>query len=128
MTILGNIVILHHCRLYPRFGTLSDADDTAVVEELLEKCQQSVKELQDQGTIANGKGPRILPAAGNGVDDTYHRERTTHSARVRLVAAYSTHILHVLAVPLYGKLDPLDMLSTSPVSSNTDNTSDDSGD
>jgi hypothetical protein len=128
MTILGDIVILHHRRLHPRFGTLGDGDDTVVVEELLEKCQQSVKELQDQDSVADGESPKGPSVAGNDLDDTDHRGRTTHSARVRLVAAYSTHILHVLAVLLYGKWDPLDMLSTSPPSSSKDSASPDSDD
>lgn len=128
MTILGDIVILHHRRLHPRFGTLVDGDDTVVVEELLEKCQQSVKELQDQDSVADGESPKGPSVAGSDLDETDHRGRTTHSARVRLVAAYSTHILHVLAVLLYGKWDPLDMLSNSPPSSSKGSASPDSDD
>ncbi|KAH7307912.1 fungal-specific transcription factor domain-containing protein [Rhexocercosporidium sp. MPI-PUGE-AT-0058] len=121
MTILGDIVILHHRRLHPRFGTLEDADDTTVVEGLLEKCQHSIHELQES---ANNTGAlRRASTATNGpeeMDSANNIERATYAARVGLVAAYGTHILHVLAVLLYGKWDPLDMLSTSTTSNVAD--------
>ncbi|KAH8799148.1 transcriptional activator xlnR [Xylogone sp. PMI_703] len=118
MTILGDIILLHHRRLHPRFGALNDAAETAVVKKLLDNCEQSLKQLQDAGKeqTMTAEVPVSLPATGG--SDSSSDDRST-IARVRLVTAYSTHILHVLAVLLYGIWDPLTMLTASSASSNS---------
>lgn len=97
MTILGDIVLLHHRRLHPRFGALSDAADTTSVEILLSESEQSLRQLEDAA---------VDQAHNMGMQTS----TSTSSIRLRLVVAYSTHILHVLAVLLYGKWDPLEIL------------------
>ncbi|KFY18595.1 hypothetical protein V493_08486 [Pseudogymnoascus sp. VKM F-4281 (FW-2241)] len=112
MTILGDIVLLHHRRLHPRFGALSDVAETAAVESLLNESEHSLEQLRQ--ATADREPTTGIPGS-------------TSSARQYLVIAYSTHILHVLAVLLYGKWDPLEILgdpyttpdSTSPGSQNT---------
>lgn len=118
MTILGDIVLLHHRRLHPRLGGPSDAADTAIVENLLKECERSLQELKDET-----KEDQVLvvdaTASTPATSQSSRRsgERMVSSARAPLVAAYSSHILHVLAVLLYGKWDPLTMLTASPRSS-----------
>ena len=92
MTILGDIVQLHHRRLHPRLGALGDAAETAAVEGLLHQCERSLGELQSNSSSGSG-------------------EKSAAHTSVQLVVAYSTHILHVLSVLLYGKWDPLAMLT-----------------
>ncbi|KIM95425.1 hypothetical protein OIDMADRAFT_45276 [Oidiodendron maius Zn] len=100
MTILGDIVLLHHRRLHPRLSALSDAAETAAVESLLRECEQSLAELRNNA------------ASG----DAHSGKKTTPHTSSQLVAAYSTHILHVLSVLLYGKWDPITMLTATPAS------------
>jgi hypothetical protein len=95
MTILGDIVLLHHRRLHPRFGALSDAADTAAVEVLLRESERSLRQLEEAA---------VDQARNIGMPSSMS------STRLLLVVAYSTHILHVLAVLLYGKWDPLEIL------------------
>lgn len=123
MTILGDIVLLHHRRLHPRFGALNDAAETAVVEKLLDECKASLKQLQDNAdaqTSSAGAGTPRLSAAAIPSDSPSGEESTAY-ARACLVTVYSTHILHVLAVLLYGIWDPIAMLtaSSSPLGSTT---------
>ncbi|KAH8799451.1 transcriptional activator xlnR [Xylogone sp. PMI_703] len=119
MTVLGDIVLLHHRRLHPRFGALNDAAETAVIEKLLEECECSLKELQSNADEQNSTAdtPASLPVTVG--SDSHSAERSTSMTRLRLVTAYSTHILHVLAVLLYGKWDPLAMLTASSTSSSS---------
>lgn len=116
MTILGDIVVLHHRRLHPRFGALNDDADAIVVEKLLKDCEHSLNELQNNAEEQNNSAgtPSSLPTTvGSG---SRSAERSSSMTRLRLVTAYSTHILHVLAVLLYGKWDPLAMLAASSTS------------
>lgn len=116
MTILGDIILIHHRRLHPRFGALSDVAETAAVESLLNEFEHSLEQLRQ--AAAADQEPTIGMLGSNS------------SARRHLVIAYSTHILHVLAVLLYGKWDPVETLGdpcTTPdsISPATQDTSDD---
>ena len=43
MTILGDIIQVHHQRLHPRFGTLDDNDAVNLIEASLASCAKSIK-------------------------------------------------------------------------------------
>ncbi|KAJ9155719.1 Transcriptional activator xlnR [Pleurostoma richardsiae] len=122
MAILGDIIEVHHRRQHPRLGGLDDSRAVAVISDLLANCERSIEKLgreSDTGDFvsATASGPSIkdlltgLPlqatppgTAAPGL--TRHRDRS----RLQLVAAYSTHILHVLHVLLHGKWDAISML------------------
>ena len=127
MTILGDIISLHHRRLHPRFGALSDAAETAAVQTLLDECECSLEGLQHDLQVSADDPPAELPATTG--SHTLRGEGSASHVQVKLVCAYSTHILHVLAVLLYGKWDPLTMLTASSTPSNyTSSMSEDSDD
>ncbi len=120
MSILGDIIEVHHHRQHPRLGSLDDSQAVAVVSDLLLRCERSLDVLRaevDQPppttttTAATAAGPPFLHRAGPHITDLLQpRDRSRDRSRQKLVAAYSTHILHVLHVLLHGKWDALSML------------------
>ncbi|UNI19510.1 hypothetical protein JDV02_005692 [Purpureocillium takamizusanense] len=121
MAILGDIIEVHHRRRHPRLGAQEDAFSVAVIQDLLANYEMSLNALPTDPAL-NGQAfglpgqmdrdlgagiptPAIHHGAvpGPGID-------TGDQSRVRLVKAYSTHILHVLHVLLHGKWDAISML------------------
>ncbi|OAA64102.1 transcriptional activator xlnR [Akanthomyces lecanii RCEF 1005] len=103
MAILGDIIELHHRRHHPRLGGLDDIHSVMVISKLLADFELSLDSL---GGDAPLRGFSDMPMGMNGglppIDSNH--------SRIRLVKAYSTHILHVLHVLLHGKWDAISML------------------
>ena len=136
MTILGEIVDLHHARNHPRFGvgfrSAREWDDQAAeITRHLEAYEQSLKRFEqsyirsvnagndekaDQGaTDAAGEhGPTGVDAAGSpsghSVHTTSSNRMTESDIQTRIVMAYGVHVMHVLHILLAGKWDPINLL------------------
>ncbi|SPO05477.1 uncharacterized protein DNG_08164 [Cephalotrichum gorgonifer] len=110
MTILGDIMEIHHRRRHPRLGGHDDAISVAAAEKLLEEYGESLEMLSCENTTAVAAGGRThgipflqredVPSPGDQED-------------IALVKAYGTHILHVLHVLLHGKWDAISMLDNA---------------
>ncbi|KAF1928097.1 uncharacterized protein M421DRAFT_421278 [Didymella exigua CBS 183.55] len=136
MVLLGDIVHLRRRRHHPRLGILEGEASIALVENLLDRCKESIDGLQ-QGrghrssitelgnpTLDQGMGP-VLQAATPGSfilsstpDGTEDNGR--QNSRVCLVTAYAHFILHVLYILLHGEWDALTMLAWLPYASSQD--------
>ncbi|OAR01604.1 hypothetical protein LLEC1_00448, partial [Akanthomyces lecanii] len=103
MAILGDIIELHHRRHHPRLGGLDDMHSVMVISKLLADFELSLDSLGGDAPVRSFSD---MPASMSGglppMDSS--------SSRIRLVKAYSTHILHVLHVLLHGKWDAISML------------------
>jgi xylanolytic transcriptional activator XlnR len=124
MAILGDIIEVHHRRQHPRLGMLDDSQAHAVISESLTRCERSLEQLQRNAEYAEFEnvispvGPTIknLISAVPMQPTSQPSARSSSSARARdrarlqLVTAYSTHILHVLHVLQHGKWDAICML------------------
>lgn len=111
MAILGDIIEVHHRRRHPRLGSLDDSHSVAVITKLLSDFELGLGNL---ATDISMGGYTDLPTPGgmNGSRNNMAnaQQLTPDQSRVRLVKAYSTHILHVLHVLLHGKWDAISML------------------
>lgn len=125
MTILGEIVDLHHARDHPRFGinfrNSAEWDhQVAEITRQLEVYGQSLKEFEARHTSGLGLG-----GEGEAVIDGSHLDHVSPSGRssstvgsripesvvqTKIVVAYGTHIMHVLHILLTGKWDPISLL------------------
>lgn len=123
MTILGEIVDLHHAQNHPRFGlTFRGADDwNRNVQEItnqLDTYGQSLNsfeahftstiaktlEQENADSLAEGATPSVKSSGTSG-------SRLTESIiQTKIVVAYGTHIMHVLHILLTGKWDPISLL------------------
>lgn len=136
MVLLGDIIHLRRCRHHPRLGTLSGEASIVLVEKLLDRCKESINNLQqshghrpsttglENSQLDHGMGP-VLQAAtpgstilspspvGSGNNGRQH-------SRVRLVTVYAHFILHVLYILLHGEWDALTMLAWLPAVSSQD--------
>lgn len=97
MTILGDIIEVHHRREHPRLGGLDDSHSVLIIQDLLAAYELSLETLVVDPV---DNSPTAYPGS----------RRSTEQSRVRMVRAYSTLILHVLHVLLHGKWDVLAML------------------
>ena len=116
MTILGEIVELNQARNHPRFGLTfrqpSDWDQqVAEITQHLEIYGRSLKEFE-----ARSMDPEHRPEVGT----PSVRSTTSGTSRMsenvlqtKIVAAYGTHVLHVLYILLHGKWDPISLLDDS---------------
>jgi hypothetical protein len=87
-----------------------------IVERLLDECERSLQQLLENARVTSSMGSS--PSQPQNVEHASPtKENSSSHTRLRLVAAYSTHILHVLAVLLFGKWDPLTMLTAASASS-----------
>lgn len=128
MTILGEIVDLHHARNHPRFGvgfrSAGEWDDQAAeITRHLEQYERSLKTFEkhnlpkypdDKGEQAHHENGEYH---GNVEAGTPHSAHTTSSTRLtendiqcRIVIAYGTHVMHVLHILLAGKWDPINLI------------------
>ncbi|KAJ8118576.1 hypothetical protein OPT61_g457 [Boeremia exigua] len=129
MVLLGDIINLRRRRHHPRLGTLDDDGSIALLEKLLERCKESIDDLQRQNDSETGPnasrnnslltqdGGAVLQGATPGstvplpADESNNDRR---SSRTRLVTAYAHFILHVLFILLHGEWDALTMLAWLP--------------
>ncbi|KAK3687358.1 fungal-specific transcription factor domain-containing protein [Podospora appendiculata] len=137
MTILGEVVDLHHARNHPRFGvgfrpSREWDDQTTEITRHLESYEQSLKRFEQrhlslsaQAQAADEKAAEAagVPTAndmphdigtpsGHSVHSVHtNTSRMTESdIQTRIVMAYGTHVMHVLHILLTGKWDPINLL------------------
>lgn len=133
MTILGEIVDLHHARNHPRFGvgfrSAREWDEQAAeITRHLEAYEHSLKRFEQShirsvngaaeekteqsATEATGEhGTTGVDAAGSPSGHSVASNRMTESdIQTRIVMAYGTHVMHVLHILLAGKWDPINLL------------------
>lgn len=133
MSILGDIIEVHHRRFHPRIGMVDDTHAVAIIGDLLANCEASIDKLRQEIEIVEYAAPMPTPGVGPSIKDlisgytnlpppsqgpppttvpppTAAANRAKDRSRLQLVTAYSTHILHVLHVLLHGKWDAISML------------------
>ncbi|KHN98382.1 transcriptional activator xlnR [Metarhizium album ARSEF 1941] len=122
MAILGDIIEIHHRRRHPRLSQQGDAYSISVVQHLLSDYELSLNALGRNAAIVPpstafqipGQDGRDLlsdvPGPGSNMSSSSSSLYQADQSKVRLVMAYSTHILHVLHVLLHGKWDAISML------------------
>ncbi|KAF3021946.1 hypothetical protein G7054_g4322 [Neopestalotiopsis clavispora] len=128
MTILGEIVDLHHARNHPRFGiTFRSAPEwdgqMAEITRHLEAYEESLKKFEQQHFHAHDEDksePSItleMPGELDHIGSPSARSVRTTSSRMtesdiqtRIVTSYGTHVMHVLHILLAGKWDPINLL------------------
>ncbi|KAK3374456.1 fungal-specific transcription factor domain-containing protein [Lasiosphaeria ovina] len=137
MTILGEIVDLHHARNHPRFGVGFRSsrewdDQTTEITRHLEAYEQSLKKFEQrhlslsaQAQAADEKAAEAagVPTANDLPHDigtpSVHSVHSAHTntsrmtesdIQTRIVMAYGTHVMHVLHILLTGKWDPINLL------------------
>ena len=131
MTILGEIVDLHHARNHPRFGvsfrSAGEWDDQAAeITRHLEVYEQSLKTFEKQHLPkpveekSEGAGENSGEHHGTGAEagtPSVYSVHTSSSSRMtesdiqsRIVIAYGTHVMHVLHILLAGKWDPINLI------------------
>ncbi|KAF2738722.1 hypothetical protein EJ04DRAFT_509295 [Polyplosphaeria fusca] len=106
MTILGDIVDLNAQKNHPRFGQRNKATWDLHESEIIMQLERYAYSLQEF-KVQHGCGPsseekdsktEVDPVKGEWMHQT------------RKVAAYGTHIMHVLHILLHGKWDPVSLL------------------
>ncbi|KAI0483311.1 transcriptional activator xlnR [Xylariaceae sp. FL0804] len=128
MTILGEIVDLHHARNHPRFGVAFRSarewdDQQAEIVRHLESYEQSLKKFEQRHFNASSEDKNEqsatleMPAELDHMDSPSVRSVHTNTSRMtesdiqtRIVMAYGTHVMHVLHILLTGKWDPINLL------------------
>lgn len=128
MAILGEIVDLNHARQHPRVGLgFRSADEwdkqAAEIRQQLENYGRSLKDFEARFTTNPGGGINDSnDAESNNPDAAIPSVKSAHShassARImsetviqtKIVAAYGTHVMHVLHILLTGKWDPISLL------------------
>ncbi|WQF85780.1 hypothetical protein CDEST_10794 [Colletotrichum destructivum] len=134
MTILGEIVDLHHARNHPRFGvgfrSAREWDDQAgEITRHLEAYEKSLGRFEQQhltrinmgvdekGDAANPEGAEHGPIADIGTPSVHSVHTSASSNRMtesdiqtKIVMAYGTHVMHVLHILLAGKWDPINLI------------------
>ncbi|KAK9422378.1 putative Transcriptional activator xlnR [Seiridium unicorne] len=128
MTILGEIVDLHHARNHPRFGiTFRSAPEwdgqAAEITRHLEAYEESLKKFEQEHFHAHDEDksePSItleMPGELERIGTPSARSVRTSSSRMtesdiqtRIVMSYGTHVMHVLHILLAGKWDPINLL------------------
>ncbi|KAB5535272.1 fungal-specific transcription factor domain-containing protein [Coniochaeta sp. 2T2.1] len=133
MTILGEIVDLHHARNHPRFGVAFRSsreweEQTAEIVRHLEAYERSLKMFEQRHMRSvnqqhggedktNNNDDGSMPHdIGTPSVHSVHSVRTNSSRmtesdiQTRIVFAYGTHVMHVLHILLTGKWDPINLL------------------
>jgi hypothetical protein len=104
MTILGDIVDLNAQKNHPRFGQRNSWElHEAEITRQLERYAYSIEEFKAQ----HGCGQNEEGVQQNSTPDPV---RSEWKHQTRKVAAYATHIMHVLHILLHGKWDPVALL------------------
>ncbi|KAJ5546087.1 Xylanolytic transcriptional activator xlnR [Penicillium frequentans] len=125
MSILGEIVDLHHARNHPRFGlhfrNSGEWESQALeITRQLDVYAQSLKEFEARYTspIGLGAGDNDIAMEGghpNHVSPSGRSSSTVGSfnesvVHTKMVVAYGTHIMHVLHILVADKWDPINLL------------------
>ncbi|KAL6860490.1 hypothetical protein ACO1O0_004518 [Amphichorda felina] len=136
MTILGEVVDLHHARNHPRFGVGFRSageweNQAAEITRHLESYEHSLKrfaqqqqhlpkpseEKAEQGGHhengehhANGAGTEAGTPSVHSVHTNSSSRLTESDIQGRIVIAYGTHVMHVLHILLAGKWDPINLI------------------
>ncbi|KAG5984312.1 hypothetical protein E4U55_005283 [Claviceps digitariae] len=132
MTILGEIVDLHHAKNHPRFGATfrASGECRAQVSEIrgrLEIYEESLKRFETRSQLQNNDGVRGESDGLKGYIEAHrcvesngspsaHSVHTSSSriteaeVHTRTILAYGTHVMHVLHILLEGKWDPISLL------------------
>jgi xylanolytic transcriptional activator XlnR len=134
MTILGEIVDLHHARNHPRFGvgfrnSSEWNDQTQEITRHLEVYEQSLKKFEQRHLSPAAQAAVNEEKANNAAEGdalphdigtpSVHSVHSAHTAtsrmtesdiQTRIVIAYGTHVMHVLHILLTGKWDPINLL------------------
>ncbi|KAJ9223717.1 transcriptional regulator family: Fungal Specific TF [Paecilomyces variotii] len=112
MTILGEIVDLHHARNHPmsfRSGREWDAQ-VAEITRQLDVYGQSLKDFEtrqmhDEPMVEGTRLDHLSPSVRSS-----DSRMTESKVQTEIVVAYGTHIMHVLHILLAGKWDPIALL------------------
>ncbi|KAI8679106.1 Fungal-trans domain-containing protein [Fusarium keratoplasticum] len=124
MAILGDIIELRHARHHPRLARLNNALAPSAIADTIAECEESIKRLAQEvgrrdttpGTLRNADNLGASQQSAQTQEDRRYSSGTPAAdaaaqwSEMRLALAYSTHILHVLRVLLYGKWDAISML------------------
>lgn len=128
MTILGEIVDLHHARNHPRFGVgfrpAREWDDQqAEIVRHLETYEESLKNFEQRHFNASSEDKNEqsatleMPSELDHLDSSSVRSVHTNTSRMtesdiqtRIVVSYGTHVMHVLHILLSSKWDPINLL------------------
>ncbi|KAI1811750.1 fungal-specific transcription factor domain-containing protein [Poronia punctata] len=128
MTILGEIVDLHHARNHPRFGVgfrpAREWDDQqAEIVRHLETYEESLKQFEQRHFKVSSEDKNEqsatleMPSELDHLDSSSVRSAHTSSSRMtesdiqtRIVVSYGTHVMHVLHILLTSKWDPINLL------------------
>lgn len=107
MTILGDIVEIHHLRCHPRFGLLNLGSAVAQVEDSLNTYEESIATFE-QSSILGTQNLSSGQAAiyGQNIQGSWSAQNTQNA----VIIAYSKHLVHVLHILLHGSWDPISML------------------
>ncbi|KAI1737348.1 fungal-specific transcription factor domain-containing protein [Xylaria scruposa] len=128
MTILGEIVDLHHARNHPRFGlgfrpAREWDDQQAEIVRHLETYEESLKNFEQRHFNASSEDKNEqsatleMPSELDHLDSSSVRSAHTSTSRMtesdiqtRIVVSYGTHVMHVLHILLTSKWDPINLL------------------
>ena len=113
MTILGDIIDIHHLTQHPRFGYLSLEALVLQVECSLESFAISLCDFEETATMEfTGSVPISSNTAALGTisDKKPSQPPTLDYIRLKAVINYSKHLLHVLHILLHSSWDPISML------------------
>ncbi|KAI0417983.1 fungal-specific transcription factor domain-containing protein [Xylaria grammica] len=129
MTILGEIVDLHHARNHPRFGVgfrpAREWDDQqAEIVKHLETYEASLKNFEQRHFNASSEDKNEqaatleMPSELDHLDSSSVRSAHTNASsrmtesdiQTRIVVSYGTHVMHVLHILLSSKWDPINLL------------------
>ncbi|KAJ5945627.1 Xylanolytic transcriptional activator xlnR, partial [Penicillium verhagenii] len=125
MSILGEIVDLHHARNHPRFGlhfrNSGEWESQAMeITRQLDVYAQSLKEFEARYTspIAMGAGDNDIAMEGSHPNHLSPSGRSSSTVgsfnesvvHTKMVVAYGTHIMHVLHILVADKWDPINLL------------------
>ncbi|CAK1367926.1 unnamed protein product [Cercospora beticola] len=98
MTVLGDIIWLHHQRMHPRMSLLINNGETSRIDEVLAKLEADINDAQWH------RGQRSSHDADVAITGGYGRAPAT------AIQLYCRFLIHVLYILLHGRWDAPDML------------------
>lgn len=120
MTILGEVVELHHARNRPKFGAArqSAAEGTSgmndgfedLVQHITQQLEQYSRSLQDFESANTNVGASENERGEGESERKMGGQLTEAEIQAKIVVSYGTHVMHVLHILLSGKWDPISML------------------
>ncbi|KAF2212917.1 hypothetical protein CERZMDRAFT_29692, partial [Cercospora zeae-maydis SCOH1-5] len=99
MTVLGDIIWLHHQRMHPRMSLLINNGETSRIDDALAKLEA---DILDVSWHRGQQSPEDADASTTNVG-----YRTTPTTAIQLYCQFLIHVLYIL---LHGRWDALDML------------------